>query len=377
MRALRAPLAAWALSRAWVIGLAVVLSVLLGVPARGVEPTVPHWLSFLGGWDTTWYLDLGRHGYDHDAGQVGEVYTNLAFFPLMPGIMAAAGAASANPFLTGLVAANLAFLIALVAMRALTRERFGDVAADRAVWALALVPAAAYASLAYTEGLALACGIGAALAAVRGRWAVAGLLAAVASLTRPTGGIVVLPLLMIALADRAPGRLRRAALAVGPSVAAVGGLLAWMAVRRGSAMLPFQAQKAWSRGQLGIGIVTDAPREIAAGWHLVSTATFTTAWTATVRDLAFLALYSWLLVRLWRREGGLRSPWVAYSLAVLAIPVSSGTVTSLARLGLLAFPLAWPLADWAAERPGRFRWATAAALVLTAVLVAQLKIRSP
>jgi len=376
-RSARTPLAAWAASRALVIGAAVVLSVLLGVPERGVDPYVPRWLSLLGGWDTTWYLDVARHGYAHDMGQVGEIYTNLAFFPLMPGIMAAAVGIAANPFIAAVVVANLAFGAALWALWALTRGRWDGLAADRAVWTLALLPAAAYCSLAYTEGLALASAIGAALAAVRDRWALAGLLAAVAALSRPTGGIVVLLLVLLALREPPPGRWRRIVLAAAPSVIAVGAFLAWMAAARGSAMLPLEAQRAWDRGQLGIGIATDMPREIAAGWDLVRDAHFTAAWTATARDLAFLALYAWLLVRLWRREGGLRSPWVAYSAAVLAIPLSSGTIQSFARLGLLAFPLVWPLADWVHERPGRPRLAAAVAVVLIVLLVAQLEIRSP
>ena len=377
MRPPRSPVVAWVASRALVIGAAIVLSVLLGLPARGVDPYVPDWLSLLGGWDTTWYLDVARHGYAHDMGQVGEIYTNLAFFPLMPGVMAAAIGISVNPFVAAIVIANVAFLAALWALWSLTRGREGALAADRAVWTLALLPAALYCSLAYTEGLALASAIGASLAAVRGRWAAAGLLAAVASLSRPTGGIVVLLLVMLAVREPGPGRLRRALLTALPSVVAVGTFLAWMAVERGSAFLPFEAQRAWDRGQLGIGIVTAAPREIAAGWDLVADLHFTAAWTATARDLVFLALYGWLLVRLWRREGGLRSPWVAYSAAVLAIPLSSGTITSLARLGLLAFPLVWPLADWVYERPGRPRVAAIAAVLLIVLLVAQLEIRSP
>ena len=80
---------------------------------------------------------------------------------------------------------------------------------------------------------------------------------------------------------------------------------------------------------------------------------------------------------LWRREGGLRSPWVAYSAAVLVVPLSSGTITSMARFGLLAFPLVWPLADWLGSDRGRaLRWG-AVAVALIVLLVLQLEIRSP
>ncbi len=373
----RLPLVAWGASRALVLVAGVIGSLILGDPTRGVDPAVPDALALLGGWDTTWYLDVARGGYERDLGQVGDVFTNLAFFPLLPGIMALLLSLGLNPFLGALVVSNVAFLGALAGLHALTASRAGEAAAARATWTLAFLPPALYASLAYTEGIALACAVGAALAAWKGRYGLAGLAAAAGVLARPTGILVALLVGMLALRDPGPGRARRAALGVLPSVAALAAFLAWMAVARGSALLPFEAQRAWDRGQLGIGLVTAAPDEIAAAWDLVSSATVTAAWTATARDLAFLALYAWLLVRLWRAEGGLRSPWVAYSAAVLVVPLSSGTITSMARFGLLAFPLVWPLADWIGADRRRALRALAVAVALILLLVAQLEMRSP
>lgn len=295
----------------------------------------------------------------------------------MPAIMAVFLAVGLNPFVGALVVSNLAFLGALAGLHVVTSERMGPEAADRAVWVLALAPPALYCSMAYTEGAAVLCAVGAALLAMRGRWALAGLVAAAAALTRPTGIIVALLVGLLALHSPAPGRLRRAAVGVLPAVAAVAAFLGWMAVARGSALLPLEAQRAWDRGQLGIGLVTAAPREISAGWGHVVDAEFSAAWHATIRDVAFLAIYVVLLVALWRREGGIRSPWVAYALAVIAVPLSSGTVTSMARFGLLAFPLAWPVADWVGGDPRRGRWAAALAVVTTLLMVAQLTMRSP
>jgi hypothetical protein len=373
----RVPLVAWGASRALVLVAGVIASLALGLPERGVDTAVPDALALLGGWDTTWYLDVARFGYEHDGGQVGTVFTNLAFFPLLPAITAVFLAVGINPFVGALVVSNLAFLGALGGLHAVTAARFGDVAASRATWTLAFLPPAVYASLAYTEGMALACAIAAGLAALKGRYALAGLAAAGAALTRPTGILVALLAGLLALRDPARGGLRRAALAVLPAVAALAAFLAWMAAARGSALLPFEAQRAWDRGQLGIGVVTAAPDELAAAWDHITSGTFTARWTAAIRELAFLALYAWLLVRLWRAEGGLRSPWVAYSAAVLIVPLSSGTITSMARFGLLAFPLVWPLADWLGEDRRRpLRWgALACALIL--LLIAQLEIRSP
>ncbi len=370
-------LAAWAASRLLVLVAAVAAEMAFGLPTRGVDAEVPHVLAQLGGWDTTWYLDVARNGYEFDTGQVGDVFTNLAFFPLLPGAMALLFAVGINPFIGALVLSNLAFLAALAGLHVLTASRMGDAAAERATWVLALAPPALYCSLAYTEGVALACAVAAALCAVRRHYAWAGSIAAAAALTRPTGALVALLVGLLALHQPGAGRLRRAALAVLPSVVAVAAFLSWMALARGSAFLPLDAQRAWDRGQLGVGLVTAAPSEIAAGWSLVSSGHFTAAWTATARDVGFLVAYLWLLVRLWRSEGGLRSPWVAYSLAVLVVPLSSGTTQSMARFGLMAFPLVWPLSAWLTEDRRRPFRVAAVAVVLTLLMVAQLTIRSP
>jgi hypothetical protein len=378
------PVAAWAASRALVLALGLIGSLALGIPTRGVEPQVPDALALLGGWDTTWYLDIALRGYDHDLGQLAEVYTNLAFFPLLPGLMAAGVALGLNPFGAGLVAANLGFLGALLALHALARSRFGERRAALATWAVALAPPATTFSLAYTEGLALALAAAAALAAVRGRFAVAGLAAAAAALARPPGILVALLVGMLALWDPAArrllidrARLGRAALAVLPSVAALAGFLVWMWAARGSPTLPFAAQGAWDRGSPVIGLFTAAPEELRAGWGHVVRGEAGAAWTAVARDVAFGALYIALLAKLWRAEGGLRSPWVAYSAACLALPLSSGSVDSVARFGTLAFPLAWPVADWLEASPRRRRWTTVAAVAGMVLLVAQLRIRAP
>lgn len=386
------PVRAWAASRALVLALAVALSLAIGTAPRGpdpgvpdlfvlerlIDPAVPSALVLLGDWDVTWYLDIARHGYAEDAGQVGVRDSNLAFFPLVPGLMAGLLALGINPFLGMLVIANLAFLGALWALHALTRRHLGDARlADRATWALALLPPAAYASMAYTEGLVLACALAAALAATGGRYAVAGLLAGVAALSRPPGIIVAGLVLMMGLLDARPGRARRAVLAIAPAAVALAAFGAWMWAARGSPTLPLAAQAAWDRGQVGVGVVTALPSEIAAAVDQLVHLDAGARWTSAVRDVAFTALYAVLFARLWRDEGGLRSPWVAYSAAALAIPLSTGSFASMARFGLLAFPLAWPAARWLDRSPRRRRWAAVAAVVVIALLIAQLRIRAP
>lgn len=371
------PVAAWVVSRLLVFVLALAASALFGVPTRGVDGSVPDALGFLGGWDTTWYLDVARGGYSTDVAQVGTHQTEFAFFPLLPGVMALASAVGLNPFLAAVVISHAVFLVALVAFHALTRERMDERRAAVATWALALFPMAFVASLAYTEGLVLMLVAGAAWAATRRSYALAGLACAAAAVARPTGAVAVVLVALVAARDPRGGRWRRLATVVLPAVLALGGFLAWMQVARGSWTLPFDAQAAWDRGNLFTGLVTQLPEDLAAAWGYVTAWDVTAAWTAVARDLAFGALYTVLLVRLWRSEGGLASPWVVYSLAVLALPLSSGSIASLARFGVLAFPLAWPAADWLCADRRRIPRAVIAAVLLTVLLIGQLEMRSP
>jgi len=372
--ALRTALPAWAASRLVVALAAVTGGLLLDPPERGVAEGVPRALALLGGWDSVWYLAIAADGYTADAGAVGEAYTDLAFFPLVPLVAAAAGALGLNPFLATLAVSNLAFLGALAGLHALVARRAGAPAARRAVWALALLPTSVAASLAYGEGLMLALAVLAALAAVQGRWVLAALLAAPAPLLRATG--VLVPLLAALLALRGSrARLRRAVLVAVPATAVLASFLGWLWITRGSPLLPFRAQEAWE-GRPLVGWITAAP-EWGAGVGDLLALRATGSAAGAARDLAFGALYVALLARLWRREGGIRSPFVAYSLLCLAIPLSTFGPTAIARYGLVAFPLAWTLADWVAEHPRLRRPLLAAAPVVTALLVASLSVRSP
>jgi hypothetical protein len=382
----RTPVLAWALSRALVIVLAIIVERLLGPTSLGNDPSVPAPLTLLGSWDTSWYIDIARHGYDHYTGLVGVVFTNLAFFPLLPMVMWVGIRTSTNPFIWGFVVSNLAFFGAVLGMHRLSWDRRDLAFANRATWVFAFAPPAIYASLAYTDGLLIALAIGASLAATRGHWYLAGLAAALAALTRPPGILVAVLVVMIAAsaADLPwPARVRHALIGSVPAVLTVGGFLAWMQLERGSWELPLNAQGAWHRGALGISLVTGLPKATYSVidyivppfkhglfQHLV--------WTGSERDFLFTILMVVLCVALWRTEGGWRSPWVLFSVLAIFVPLLSGSYSSMMRFGLVAFPLVWPVADWLGHG-GRRRqtWVIGATLFVTVVLVLQLQVTSP
>ena len=291
------------------LGIAVLTELWLGPTSLGNDRSVPGPLTLLGSWDTSWYIDIARHGYDHNTGLVGVVMTNLAFFPLLPAVMWVGLKTASNPFLWGFVVSNLAFFGAVLGLHRLTWDRRGLAFANRATWVFALAPPAIYASLAYTDGILVALAVGAALAASRGRWYLAALAAALASLTRPQGIFIAALVVMIALLEVDAGwktRIRHALVGSIPAVLTLGAFLGWMQAERGSWQLPLNAQGAWHRGPLGVSFVTGLP---TATWHVVNYVSrrFNTAscvtWSGPAANVISCSRSSW---RCWLSRCGTR-----------------------------------------------------------------------
>jgi hypothetical protein len=86
-----------------------------------------------------------------------------------------------------------------------------------------------------------------------------------------------------------------------------------------------------------------------------------------LRDALFCILFLVLLAVAARAKiawPGRRWPWIVFGLAIVLLPLASGSIESDARFGLLALPIYWGLAVAA-----RRRWWERGLLVLSAVLL--------
>jgi hypothetical protein len=357
-------LLAWCLSRAWVIGVAIAGSLWYRPSHDSAGIGVPRPLALLGSWDYAWYLGIARSGYAVHPVDVTVRQSNIAFSPLLPWIMRVGIATSTNPFLWAFIASNLAFLGALTAFHQLSADRAGQAFATRSTWILALAPAAVYASLAYTDGITLALAAGAALAATRGRWCLAGLAAAIATLARPQGVFIGVLIVLIAVSatDVAPRlRVRNALIGGVPPVATYIGFLAWLQVTRGSWNLQTKAEQAWGRRSPGWASLEQLARQVRGVVTYPSAhrlgqlvdASQSAGWLDHALDLTSAIVMFALIIALWRLEGTWRSPWVIFSALVAMTSLTTGILDSEMRYGLLAFPLIWPVARWLgrASRP--------------------------
>jgi len=175
-----------------------------GALTRGWQFSPIKLLDMWGRWDASWYLDIALHGYSL-RGPLATTQSNVAFFPLYPFSIRAVllllpegWRTPETALLIGVILSNIAFLAALLLLYRLTRLLIDDRAvAQRTQWYTVLFPAALFFSCVYTEALFFLLSIAAFYAALRHTWWAAGILGALATLTRPTGILLVIPLAWI------------------------------------------------------------------------------------------------------------------------------------------------------------------------------------
>ena len=264
--------------------------------------------------DAWWYQRIAAGGYDRE---------RAAFFPLFPLLVRMTGG---NFTISGIVISNVAFALALVLLGAVAlRFGFDGDAAARAMWLLAFFPTSYFLSLPLTESLFLALSLGSILAAKENHWPLAGILGALAALTRFPGLLLVIPLLLIG---------RSLWIALVP--AGTGVFMLYLQRVLGDPLAFVHAQQNWGRSARFFWTpLTDFlahPATIGAPWNLI----------ALNVAVAILLVFAAIALRK-------QPPLALYTLASVLVPLSSGSLQSLARYALVVFPLFLWLA--AKERP--------------------------
>jgi hypothetical protein len=275
-------------------------------------------------WDGAFYRDIARSGY----GLVGP--EGARFHPLLPLL----GRSS----LGVLLVVHIAALLAAAIVHRLCREVLDDAdLARRAATLVAIAPPSFCLVFAYAEGLFMLLSAAQLLALHRRRWGWAALAAALATLTRPMGVLLVIPALVVAVQDRAwrrPSAAVVVALAAPPL--AMLGWLWWVRDRFGDAATPVQVQTGLRDGTHfppfrlveAVGELIIDP--LGDGLHLPFA-------------LGLVAL-TWVA---WRR---LPIAWTAYATVTLLVILSAGNLNSIERYGLGAVPLVVAGASLAAGR---------------------------
>ena len=392
----------------WAAGVGTVLAFGWG-PARKAfnPPGVTRGFGWLGDllaapaarWDSSWYLVISHYGYRPDLGRFTAART--AFFPLYPLGLRGLSWLGSPPVLAGVLISLVALAFALYGIHRLAALELGSLEAARlAVLATAFAPMAFFLSAVYSESLYLALSVGLFWSARQGRWALAGVLGALAAATRSTGLLLLVPALVIylygprrdRLPDRAGGgrlaphyRLRAEVLWLALIPAAVAAFALWVGLAGGDALAPFRSQQIWERHFAGPYVaVWDGLRAAFEGarqllsfqsahrYFPAAPGSPSVAAGHNLLQLGFLLGAIPLLVLVVRR---LPAAYALYVLAALALPLSypvaGQPLMSLPRFLLVLFPLHIVLGAWLAEHPRARRPLLVTSAALMVVFAAQ------
>ncbi|MDG4866256.1 hypothetical protein P8605_49700, partial [Streptomyces sp. T-3] len=140
-------------------------------------------------WDSRWYTGIAAHGYGRTLYfEPGVVHSDLAFFPLYPGLIRTVSALlPVTAPGAGLLVAWAAALAAAYAIYLIGARLYGPRTAALLVLLWGLLPHSVVLSMAYTEPVLTAFAAWALYALLTERWLWAGTLAALAGLARPNG----------------------------------------------------------------------------------------------------------------------------------------------------------------------------------------------
>lgn len=280
------------------------------------------WISTWARWDAVWYLRIARDGYFYTPGQ----QSSVAFFPAYPSLMQMGGHLLGHSdqglILSGMLAANVMLLVAMVYLWKLVRLDFDEGTARRAVLYALVFPTTAFFSAVYPMSLILAIAVASFYHARRRHWLTAGCIAVLAPLTRPDGVLLVPGLLFEYLQQRG-FRWREVRADIVPVLAlpaaALGGWMAYLHLRFGDALAFVHVQRAWQASPIWTNL---------ADWDVLI------GLMAALFSAAMLVL-GWVK---------LRSGYMVYASLQWMLFVSASRSISIPRFILVLFPVYMMLA---------------------------------
>jgi len=296
----------------------------------GVEPLHDLIIAPWQRWDTIWYTKIAMDGYAADASSHFPPLYPLLIRLLLP-------LTGNNAVAAGLVISSAAALAGFVLLYHLACTMFDTSAARRAVLFLGVFPTAFFLFAAYTESLFLALALGAFMCAMRSRWGWAGLLGALAAMTRPQGMIFIFPLAVEFWVQNRRGEI---ALARAWNLVPVlfGGIahILWLTYQFGTPLAWFRSEAILHRASLPWDT-------FLAGWQAVLNASSISDAALSFLDpiavILLLAALVWSARRLSLAMTMYIAIIVAPSLFVVTTYSDAYPLTSVSRFVILAFPV--------------------------------------
>ena len=321
-------------TRLLVLAVAVAVETTQPPPPDGIRVDERPIIGSLTSWDGSYYSGIAEDGYHSEV----EGFPDYAFYPGYPLVV------RATMLLTGgdvsvaaILAANLAFLLALVALYALSVRHLEPARAVLSLWFLSLAPGAVAFTLSYSDSLLLLLAACAFLAMETRHGWLAGIALALATLTRVPGILLGLPLLMLII-ERDGWRPTRAWLPLFLAPAVLLGFYGYLWWLTGDPMAAVSAQSYWNEPASDEAMATDtAGADGAALGMSVAPSWIIALWVGA------LAFYSFLFV-FFRHDRIRPAYWVVAVIGVVTVFLS-GRLQSAPRYLVVAWPFDWVLAS--------------------------------
>lgn len=325
------PVAVYAGSRLVILGLVLVVA---AVSHRSVAAEVS-------AFDGQWYVKLAAHGYPS---HVTHGQSTLGFFPLYSIVIRLVARILASSLVVAGVVVSLAGgLVATVLVQQMAGSWWGEAVGRRASLIFAFFPGSIVFSMLYSECLAIPLALGCVLALRARRWAVAGLLAGLATAVEPVAIVLGIVCAVAAVREiRAHGlRSRSARLSLAApllSPVGIGAFAAFLWLWTGTPFAALTTQHyGWYEQSEPLGILgTPVARHLMA--HPASVVAYLPSWNLwnAIAGGVVLALS---LVALWRVRSELPGEVLAWAIAVAAMTLWSVMTPPNARMLLFAVPV--------------------------------------
>ncbi len=289
-------------------------------------------------WDSGWYFDIAMRGYYYSPGE----QSSVAFFPLYPIAMRALalpfGSSAAAVWGAGIAVSHAAFFAGLIALHRLTERLFKDrEVARRTVLYVAVFPFSLFLTSVYPSGLFFLLTVVSVSTAHRSRWWLAGVCGGLATLTRPHGILIGIPLGLLALKADSPREALRRLVALLPIPGALVGYSLYVHSVAGDPLAWLTAQSQWGFS-LGhppweqlLGVIARIERYGLYDYFFTSESAAFRLFHAAAA-LFLLAMTPSVFARL----GAPLGLWVLISLIV---PLTGNALEGIGRYGAVLFPV--------------------------------------
>ena len=301
-------------------------------------------------WDGVWFIKVAANGYASNDG-------SAAFFPLYPLVVRWVGVLFGNNLvLSGIAVSLVCYVVAMWLLYRLVAREFGDRIAWRTALYISIFPTAFFWGAVYSESMFLMLTVACFLWMRQGRWRLAGTAGLLAALTRSTGVLLLVPMIVTYMEQR-DWKWRRTDSEVASLLMVTEGLMIWMAYLGLGFQKPLlfaQAQVQWQRSLAvptfavwrGIVAAFQGLRQIVSGqtrhlyWPVPNAGAAVPVATANLVNLTSLALAA---LAIWYGLRRLPAAYSAYAIVAvgypLLFPATVMPLLSMPRFVLTVFPV--------------------------------------